>query len=90
MDSGMAVVLTLLDLSAAFDTIDNNTLFDCLRDWFGVNGTVLKWIKSYLTNSKQKVKLGNSFSDAFLLPCGVPQGSVLGPLLFTLYTTPPQ
>ena len=45
-------------------------------------------IKSYLSNHKQKVKLGNSFSDAFSLPYGVPQGYVLGPLLFTLYTTP--
>ena len=80
--------LTLLDLSAAFNTIDHDILFNSLRDWFGVDGTVLRWIKSYLSNHKQKVKLGNSFSDAFSLPYGVPQGSVLGPLLFTLYTTP--
>ena len=62
MDSGKAVCLTLLDLSAAFDTIDHNILFNCLRDWFGVDGTVLMWIKSYLTSRRQKVKLGNSFS----------------------------
>ena len=86
MDSGKAVALTLLDLSAAFETIDHTILFN--RDWFGVDGTVLMWIKSYLTNHRQKVKLGNSFSDAFSLPYGVPQGSVLGPLLFTLYTIP--
>ena len=48
---------------------------------------MLMWIKSYLTNCRQKVKLGNSFSDAFSLLYGVPQGSVLGPLFFTLYTT---
>ena len=53
-----------------------------------MDGTVLMWIKSYLTNHRQKVKLGNSFSHAFTLPYEVPHGSVLGPLLFTLYTTP--
>ena len=78
MDSGKAVALTLLDLSA-FNTIDHDILFNSLRDWFGVDGTVLRWIKSYLSNHKQKVKLGNSFSDAFSLPYGVPQDSVLGP-----------
>ena len=88
MDSGKAVALTLLDLSVAFDTIDHNILFNCLKDWFGVDGTVLRWIKSYLSNRRQKVKIGNSFADGFSLPYGVPQGSVLGPLLFTLYTTP--
>ena len=90
MDSGKAVVLTLLDLSAAFDNVNHNILFNCLREWFGVDGTVLRWIKSYFSNCKQKVKLGNSFSDAFSLPCGVSQVSVLGPLIFILYTIPPQ
>ena len=88
MDSGKAVAPTLLDLSAAFDTIDHNILFNCLRDWLGMDGTVLMWIKSYLTNLRQKVKLGISFLDAFSLPYGVPQGSILGPLPFTLYSTP--
>ena len=87
MDSGKAVALTLLDLSAAFDTIDHNILFGCLRDWFSVDGTDLMWIKSYLTNHRRKVKLGNSFSYAFTLPYGVPQGSVLGQLLL-LFTLP--
>ena len=88
MDSGKAVALTLLDLSAASTLLTNLILFNSLRDWFGADSTVLRWIKSYLSNRKQKVKLSNSFSDAFSLPYGVPQGSVLGPLLFTLYTTP--
>ena len=79
MNSGQAVTRTLLDLSAAFDTINHDILFNSLRDWFGVDGTMLRWIKSYLSNRKQKVKLGNSFSDAFSLPYGVPQGSVLAP-----------
>ena len=87
VDSGKAVALTLLDLSAAFDTIDHSLLYDCLHDWFGLDGTVL-WIKSYLSNRKQKIKIGDSFSEAVILPFGVPQGSVMGPLLFTLYTSP--
>ena len=89
IDSGKAVALTLLDLSAAFNTINHNILFNCLSDWFRVDGTVLTWIKSYLSNHKKNIKLGNSFSNTFSLPFGVPQGSVQGPLLFTLYTTPP-
>ena len=88
VDLGKAVALTLLDLSAAFDTIDHSLLYDCLHDWFGLDGTVLLWIKSYLSNRKQKIKIGDSFSEAAILPFGVPQGSVLGPLLFTLYTSP--
>ena len=88
VDSGKAVALTLLDLSAAFATIDHSLLYDCLHDWFGLDGTVLVWIKSYLSNRKQKIKIGDSFSEAVILPFGVPQGSVLGPLLFTLYTSP--
>ena len=87
VDSGKAVALTLLDLSAVFDTIDHSLLYDCLHDWFGLDGTVLWWIKSYLSNRKQKIKIGDSFSEAVILPFGVPQGSVLGPLLFTLYTS---
>ena len=85
VDSGKAVAL---DLSAAFDTIHHPLLYDCLHDWFGLDGTVLSWIKSYLSNRKQKIKIGDNFSEAVILPFGVPQGSVLGPLLFTLYTSP--
>ena len=90
MDSGKAVVVTLLDLSAGFDTINHNMVFNCLRDWFRVDGTMLRRIKSYLSNCEQKVKLGNCFSDAFSLPYGVPKSSVLGPLLLTLYKYPIQ
>ena len=68
------MALTLLDLSAAFDTIDHSLLYDCLHDWFGLDGTVLLWIKSYLSNRKQKIKIGDSFSEVVILPFGVPQG----------------
>ena len=59
VDSGKAVALTLLDRlirPAAFDTIDHPLLYDCFHDWFGLDGTVLSWIKSYLSNHKQKLK----------------------------------
>ena len=88
MDSGAVTALTLLDLSAAFDTIDHVTLINCLSSWYGISGSALKWCSSYLTDRSQKVKIQNCFSDSVATPYGVPQGSVLGPLLFTLYTTP--
>ena len=85
---GKCTALVLLDLSAAFDTIDHSILINRLSSLFGIKETVLKWLRSYLTDRKQKVKIGNSYSEDQLLNFGVPQGSVLGPLLFTMYTTP--
>ena len=55
---------------------------------FGIQGTVLKWLKSYLSSRELFVKVGNSHSSQRALKCGVPQGSVLGPLLYLLYTSP--
>ena len=83
VDSGNSVAPTLLDLSKAFDRIDHAILHHCLKDWFCIDSTVLMWINSYLTKPKQKIKLGNNFSEAFHLPFGVPQGSVYVPS-FTL------
>jgi hypothetical protein len=80
--------LVLLDLSAAFDTIDHNTLSALLRAEFGFQGTVLKWFNSYLADRTLSVKIDDDQSDRLSLEFGVPQGSVLGPVLFTLYTTP--
>ena len=88
MDKGAAVGLVLLDLSAAFGTIDHSILFNCLQHWYGIDGAVLKWVQSYLNSRKQRIKIDGHLSDAFQLPYGVPQGSDLGPLLFTLNTTP--
>ena len=88
IDNGKVTALTLLDLSAAFDTIDHDILITRLSTWYGISGTALSWFTSYLTDRRQAIKIGNCFSDMLPTSCGVPQGSVLGPLLFTLYTTP--
>ena len=64
------------------------TLLSCLQRWFGVGGSVLRWFTSYLTERYQSIKIGSTLSDLCNLLFGVPQGSVLGPLLFSLYTTP--
>ena len=87
-DNKKVSVLVLLDLSAAFDTIDHKILLARLQKTFGFRGTVLNWFKSYLSNRLQCVKIKNIFSNDKPLLFGVPQGSVLGPLLYTLYTTP--
>lgn len=85
---GDSAALVLLDLSAAFDTIDHSFLLERLSSWFGLGSTVLQWFKSYLVGRTQKVKIGNTFSNSHVLNFGVPQGSVLGPMLFTMYTSP--
>ena len=85
---GEATALVLLDLSAAFDTIDHSTLLGCLLDWFGVGDSALKWFSSYLTERYQSVKIGSNLSNLQKLLFGIPQGSVLGPLLFSLDTSP--
>ena len=85
---GEATALILLDLLAAFDTIDHSTLLSCLLDWFGVGGSTFKWFSSYLTECFQFVKIGSTLSDLQKLLFSVPQGSVLGPRLFSLYTSP--
>ena len=86
-DSGCVSFLSLLDLSAAFDTIDHNILITRLRSTFGCSGTVLEWFIFCLSCRTQSVFEGHE-STPSVLKCGVLQGSVLGPLLFTLYTHP--
>ena len=77
-----------MDLSAAFDTIDHTILIHRLTSWFGITGTALSWFKSYLLSRSSIVSTSGHKSSSFSASCGVPQGSVLGPLLFIMYTTP--
>ena len=87
LDSEGGALLVLLDLSAAFDTIDHGTLFRRLEH-LGVRGSAHAWFRSYLSGRKQSVYINGTKSSPHELPFGVPQGSVLGPVLFTLYTIP--
>ncbi|XP_067687005.1 uncharacterized protein [Haliotis asinina] len=87
-DSGDIAMLVLLDLSAAFDTIDHAMLLSRLDNDYGLNDTVLEWCSSYLTDRKQFVQINKAMSRSEVLACGVAQGSVLGPILFTMYTRP--
>ena len=88
IDDKKSVLLLMLDLSAAFDTVDHTILVNRLRDRLGISGMALRWFQSYLTNRKYCVQLNNVASEFTNLDCGVPQGSVLGPILFTVYTLP--
>ena len=88
LNEGDSVLLVFLDLSAAFDTVDHDILMTRLEEEVGLQGTALNWIRSYLTGRTQAVHINSSKSNEVGLSVGVPQGSVLGPLLFLIYLLP--
>ncbi len=78
----------MLDLSSAFDTVDHELLMTRLEHSFSITYKALAWLKSYISERYQKVAVGSAESVESILACGVPQGSVLGPTLYCMYTKP--
>ena len=85
IDNNRSVILLLLDLSAAFDTVDYSILLSRLQNRFGIRNIALKWFNSYLHSREQFVSVNGIESSKEHLPYGVPQGYVLGPHVFSLY-----
>ncbi len=88
LDTGRCMLLASLDLSAAFDTVDHAILVRRLKHLFCIDDTALLWFQSYLHNRSTRVNINNSLSETFNVTCGVPQGSVLGARMYTMYTQP--
>ena len=88
LDNQEVSCLILLDLSVVFDTVSHKLLLNHLKYHFGFGRKILKWIEYYLSDCIQQVKIDDSVSELVELKYGVPQGSVLGPILLTLYTSP--
>ena len=84
LDNGKVPFSIFLDISKTFDTIDHTILTQKLKH-YGIQGCALKLFKKYLSNRKQYVKLNNVKSEMCEIKTGVPQGSILGPLLFVIY-----
>ena len=90
VDQHHEAVLVLLDLSAAFDTIDHGILLQRLTTRYGITSSALAWFTSYLKGRVQTVNINGTLSEERALRFGAPQGSVIGPILFTMYSAPLQ
>jgi len=88
MDTKQSVMLVLLDLSAAFDTVDHNIMLDRLHHNCGITDTCLQWLSSYFSDRTQSVVIDGLSSSPHALTTGVPQGSVVGPFTFPQYLQP--
>ena len=88
LDRDNVVYLALLDLTAAFDTVDHEVLLQRLKRTFKITGQALKWICSYLSDRSAVVLVNGQFSDPSALECSVPQGSKVGPRMYNEYTFP--
>ena len=86
IDQDQVSLLTLLDVSAAFDTVDHGILLQRLSTSYGLTGTAFTWLESYITGRVQVIHVGGRQSSSAMVHFGVPQGSVLGPVLYVLYT----
>ena len=84
IDNKLLPVVVFMDLSKAFDTLDHSILIHKLQ-YYGITGITLNWFKSYLSNRLQYVDINGSISSMQHITTGVPQGSILGPLLFLIY-----
>jgi hypothetical protein len=88
LDCKSGVYLALIDLSAAFDTVDHQILLTFLQDTIRIHGSAWNWFHSYLTGQKQQVIIEDVLSELCELLYGVPQGSVMGPIKYCIYTLP--
>ena len=84
MDKGNVVGMILLDLQKAFDTVNHTILLTKLK-CIGLSGSAVNWFSSYLSDRQQLVDVSGTFSPEAKIECGVPQGSIFGPLLFLIY-----
>ena len=88
LDTGDEVILILLDFSSAFDTLKHDIILHRLKGRFGIKGLAYQWFETYLKNRQQKVVINGVESSVHTPGIGVPQGSVVGPILFTMYASP--